>query len=202
MTISHPGYSSLSVPNASRLMESAKRMELVSSIMRFILSLLQVIIASKGLNLLPSHYPSFLIISKGVRTADLDMYAESLIYAYEHPQHKGTIKDAEASMQEENISCGDKITVYLGIEKGVVKDVKFDGIGCVISMGSADLLAAGLKGKRLDEVLKFGQGELLRLIGIDPGPVRMHCATLSLRAIKEALFAYAKKPVDSATKEL
>jgi nitrogen fixation NifU-like protein len=130
------------------------------------------------------------------------MYAESLIYTYEHPQHKGVIKGAEASMHEDNISCGDKITVYIKIEKGIAKDVKFDGAGCVISMGSADMLAEELKGKKLEDILKFGKGELLTLIGIDPGPVRMHCATLSLRAIKKALFSYEDKPVDSATKEL
>lgn len=130
------------------------------------------------------------------------MYAESLIYMYEHPQHKGIIKGAEASMHEDNISCGDKITVYIKIEKGIAKDVKFEGSGCVISMGSADMLAGELKGKALEEILKFGRGELLTLIGIDPGPVRMHCATLSLRAVKKALFSYEDKPVDSATKEL
>lgn len=134
--------------------------------------------------------------------ADLDMYAESLIYTYEHPQHKGIIKGAEASMHEDNVSCGDKITVYLKIDGDVVKEIKFDGVGCVISMGSADMLAEELKGKKLGEVLKFGKDELLKLISIDPGPVRMHCATLSLRAVRKALFSYENKPVDSATKEL
>lgn len=130
------------------------------------------------------------------------MYAESLIYTYEHPQHKGIIKGADASMHEENISCGDKITVYIKIEKGVAKEVKFDGTGCVISMGSADMLADELKGRKIAEILKFGKDDLLKLISIDPGPVRMHCATLSLRAVKKAIFSYEDKPVDPATKEL
>lgn len=130
------------------------------------------------------------------------MYAETLIYAYEHPQHRGVIKDSDASMHEENISCGDKITVYLKVDGGIVKDVRFDGVGCVISMGSADMLVDFLKGKRLDEVLKMDRDALLKLINIDPGPVRMHCATLSLRAIKKAIFTYEKKPVDTETKEL
>ncbi len=133
---------------------------------------------------------------------DLDMYAEALIYSYENPSNKGTIKNADASMHEENISCGDKITVYLSFEKGKVKDVKFEGSGCVISMGTASMLTDAIKGRSLEEIEKMNRNELLKLINIDPGPVRMHCATLSLRAIKKAVFKYENKPLDTATKEL
>ena len=156
---------------------------------------------SEVLNLLPAHYYCSFLEAQGVGT-DLDMYAEALIYTYEHPQHKGVMKDADACVREENISCGDKLTIYLKLEGGVVKDVKFDGAGCVISMGSADILADYLKGKKLAEVMKFGKDDLLKLISIDPGPVRMHCATLSLRAVRKAILDYEKKPLDLQTKEL
>ncbi len=131
-----------------------------------------------------------------------EMYAEILIQNYEHPSNKGTIAGATAQMDEENISCGDRITVYLTIDEGRIKDAKFDGAGCVISMGTASMLIDELKGKSLEDVEKMDKQYLLRLINIDPGPVRMHCATLSLRALKKAVLAYEKKPLDTATKEL
>lgn len=130
------------------------------------------------------------------------MYAESLIYTYEHPEHKKAMKDADMKMHEENISCGDKITIYIKLEKGVAKDVSFDGTGCVISMGSADMLADHLKGKSLKEIMSMDKDGLLKLINIDPGPVRLHCATLSLRAVRKAILDYEKKPMDAQTKEL
>lgn len=133
---------------------------------------------------------------------DLDMYAEELIYSYEHPKNKGVIDNATVDMHEENISCGDKVTVYLKIDGGKVADVKFDGSGCVISMGTSSILTDFLKGKSLEQIEAFDKKKLLELIAIDPGPVRMHCATLSLRAIKKAVFKYEKKPVDASTKEL
>jgi nitrogen fixation NifU-like protein len=105
-------------------------------------------------------------------------------------------------MHEENISCGDVITVYLALEGGKVKDVKFEGSGCVISMGTSSILTDFLRGKTIAEVEAFGKDKLLELISIDPGPARIHCATLSLRAIKKAVLEYDKKPVDAATKEL
>lgn len=133
---------------------------------------------------------------------DLDMYAEELIYNYEHPKNKGSMKSPEAQMHEENISCGDKITVYLSIQDGKVKDVKFDGSGCVISMGTASILTDFMKGKTIGEVEGFGKERLLELISIEPGPARIHCATLSLRAIRKALLEYEGKTIDTQTKEL
>jgi nitrogen fixation NifU-like protein len=132
----------------------------------------------------------------------LDMYAEQLIYHYEHPSNKRKMEDASVSMNEENISCGDAITVYLKLSSDRIEDVSFEGSGCVISMGSASMLTQELKGRTLAQLEKMQYGDLLKIIGIDPGPVRMHCATLSLRALKKAAFAFERKPIDTATKEL
>ena len=48
----------------------------------------------------------------------------------------------------------------------------------------------------------MGKEDVLKMISIDPGPVRMHCATLAMRAIKKAILAYENKPIDTKTKEL
>lgn len=135
-------------------------------------------------------------------TDDLGMYAEELIYNYEHPRNKGVMDNADTQMHEENISCGDRITVYLKIEGNKISDVAFEGAGCVISMGTASILTDFLKGKTLAEVEGFGKGELLELINIDPGPVRLHCATLSLRAIRKAVFMKEGKTPDRSTKDM
>ncbi|MDE1854845.1 MAG: SUF system NifU family Fe-S cluster assembly protein [Candidatus Micrarchaeota archaeon] len=132
----------------------------------------------------------------------LDIYAEQLIQHYEHPNNKRKMEDASVSMNEENVSCGDVITVYLKLNGDKIEDVSFDGNGCVISMGSASMLTEELKGKTLAQLEKMQYRDLLKVIGIDPGPVRMHCATLSLRALKKAAFAFERKPVDTSTKEL
>ena len=132
----------------------------------------------------------------------LDVYAEELIYNYEHPANKRQMEDPTISIKEENVSCGDVVTVYLKIDKDVVKDVSFSGSGCVISMGTANILMNSIKGKRLDELEKISRQDLLKLINIDPGPARMHCATLSLRAAKRAALEYEHKPMDRETKEL
>ncbi|VVB76926.1 Iron-sulfur cluster assembly scaffold protein IscU 2 [uncultured archaeon] len=132
----------------------------------------------------------------------LDMYAEELIYNYEHPSNKRKMDDATASTHEDNVSCGDAITVYLKIAKNKITDASFEGSGCVIAMGTASMLTEHLKGKSVGEVESMTKDDLLKVIGVNPGPVRMHCATLSLKAVKKAVFEHDHKPVDAETKEL
>ena len=132
----------------------------------------------------------------------LDMYAEELLNNYEHPKNKGKIADADISKHEDNVSCGDELTIYLKLEGGKVKDVKFEGSGCVISMGTASILTDNVKGKTLKELEQMKKEDVLDLIGIDPGPVRLHCATLSLRAIKIGVLEHEKKPLTADVREL
>jgi nitrogen fixation NifU-like protein len=132
----------------------------------------------------------------------LDLYAEEIISHYEHPHNKGEIKNPSISVHEYNPTCGDDITVYLDIEKDKIKDVKFSGVGCAISIASASMLTDFVKGKSLKEVESMGLPTVIELLGIDPGPARLKCATLSLRTVKEAAFMYQHKEVDKSTKEL
>lgn len=132
----------------------------------------------------------------------MNIYAEEIIAQYEHPHNKGKIANATTSFHEYNPTCGDDITVYMTIKDGKVSDVKFDGSGCAISVASASMLTDEIKGKHVEEVEKLGVQGLIDLIGIDPGPARLKCATISLKSIKKALFLYQHKEVDESTKEL
>lgn len=132
----------------------------------------------------------------------IDIYAEEIIAHYEKPHNTGEIHDPSISLHNNNPLCGDDITMYLVIEDSKIKDVKFKGTGCAISMASASMLTDFVKGKTLDEIEKMGVKTIIELIGIDPGPARLKCATLSLRTLKEATFMYEHKEVDKETKEL
>ena len=132
----------------------------------------------------------------------IDMYAEEIIAHYEKPHNKGEMKNPSVSMHEHNPLCGDDLTIYLKIDNGRIEDVRFSGSGCAISMASASMLTDFIKGKKLDDIDKMGLPTIIELLGIDPGPARLKCATLSLRTVKEASFLYQRKEVDSKTREL
>lgn len=119
----------------------------------------------------------------------MELYAEEIVAHYEHPHNKGKIDNPTNSFHDFNPLCGDDITVYLKVENGKIVDAKFDGVGCAISIGSASMLTDILKGKSIEEIKKMGPNDVIELLGIDPGPVRLKCATLSLRATQKALMA-------------
>ncbi|MDE1856505.1 MAG: SUF system NifU family Fe-S cluster assembly protein [Candidatus Micrarchaeota archaeon] len=132
----------------------------------------------------------------------MDLYAEEIISHYEHPHNKGKLDAENATFHEHNPLCGDEITIHLHIDNGRVDRISFEGNGCAISMGTASMLTDFIKGKTLEEVEKMGVSTVIDLLGIDPGPGRLKCATLSLKTLKEAIFVYEHKSVDSGTRNL
>lgn len=67
-------------------------------------------------------------------------------------------------------------------------DAKFSGRGCAISLASADLLLESIQGKTLADVKQLGKEDVLELLGIELGPVRLKCALLSLKVLKAGAY--------------
>ncbi len=132
----------------------------------------------------------------------LDIYAENLMQHYEKQHNRGRLSDFDVKVHEENTTCGDSMDLYLKVDKGRVKDVSFEGIGCIISMGSASITTDFVKGKSLKEIEKMDARTVIDIIGVDPGPARIHCATLAMRAVKSAVLKYEGKEMDEKTREL
>ena len=116
-----------------------------------------------------------------------DLYRDYILEHYRRPHNFGVIDDPTASFEGSNPLCGDRITMQLGIENGVVERVGFTGRGCAISQASASLLTDEIKGKPVAEVAAFRADDLLDLLGIDISPARLKCAMLSHETLHKAL---------------
>lgn len=120
----------------------------------------------------------------------VDMYAEEIIAYYEHPVNKNKMDDASGSYSDFNPVCGDKVTVYIKVENGKIEKMTFEGDGCAISMAAASMLTELVEGKSIEEVEAMGPADVIKMLKVDPGPVRIKCATLSLKALQKAVFVY------------
>jgi nitrogen fixation NifU-like protein len=122
--------------------------------------------------------------------ADMDdLYREVIIEHYKNPEHRGTLEPHDISFEDENPLCGDHIRIDLRVdEQGRVKEAAFDGHGCAISQASADLLLDSILGKSVEDVKKLGKDDVLDLLGIELGPVRLKCALLSLKILKAGVY--------------
>lgn len=117
-----------------------------------------------------------------------ELYRENILDHYKHPRNAGRLEEPAIAARELNPSCGDSVELFLMFDAcDRVADVKFEGRGCAVSMASVSLLTERIKGRPLADVLALGERDILGLLGIEVGPMRMKCAMLPLRALKSAL---------------
>jgi nitrogen fixation protein NifU and related proteins len=116
-----------------------------------------------------------------------DLYRDYILEHYRRPHNFGVIDAPTASFEGSNPLCGDRITLQIGVDGGVVERVGFTGRGCAISQASASLLTDEIKGKPLAEVEAFRADDLLDLLGIEISPARLKCAMLSHETLQKAL---------------
>lgn len=118
-----------------------------------------------------------------------DLYRELIIDRYKNPRFRGALDPHDITFEDDNPLCGDHIRIDLRIDgDDHVKEVAFDGHGCAISQASADLLAESIVGKSLDDVKKISKQDILDMLGIELGPVRLKCALLSLKVLKAGVY--------------
>jgi nitrogen fixation protein NifU and related proteins len=126
-----------------------------------------------------------------------DLYRELIIDRYKNPLYRGSLDPYDISFEDDNPLCGDHIRMDLRLDaEGKVAQVAFDGHGCAISQASADLLAESIIGKSLDEVKQLTKQDVLDLLGIELGPVRLKCALLSLKVLKAGVYGLGEADDD------
>ena len=118
-----------------------------------------------------------------------DLYREIIIERYKSPQYKGELDPHDISFEDENPLCGDHIRIDLRVDQsGKVTEAAFSGHGCSISQASADLLLESIIDKSLDDIKQLNRQDILDLLGIELGPVRLKCALLSLKVLKAGVY--------------
>jgi nitrogen fixation NifU-like protein len=117
-----------------------------------------------------------------------DLYQDNILDHYKHPRNYGTLEQPSHSRDELNPLCGDRLHMDLQVVDGVIEEVRFSGRGCAISQAAASMLTEELEGKHVDQALAIAKEDVLDLLGIPIGPVRLKCALLSLKALKAALY--------------
>ena len=139
--------------------------------------------------------------------SDLDeLYQELILDHNKNPRNFKALDSANRMAEGHNPLCGDKFTIYIKLEDGVVVDIGFQGSGCAISKASASLLTERIKGKNKTEAMNLFEiihdfltgdggtkidrrliGKLSALEGVRNFPSRVKCATLAWHTLKSAL---------------
>jgi len=118
-----------------------------------------------------------------------DLYREQIIDRFKNPRHRGELDPHDYTYEDDNPLCGDRLRIDVRTDgEDRVTEAAFSGVGCAISQASADLLTESIVGKSLDEVRRISKDDILEMLGIDLGPVRLKCALLSLKVLKAGVY--------------
>ncbi len=127
----------------------------------------------------------------------MNWYREDLLESYNSSKNRGDLKNPDFKVKNYNPSCGDLINLSGIIKNNTIKDIKFTGEGCVISLATADKLISFIINKDLNKILNFSKTDILDLVKIELGPTRLKCALLPLEAIKKGIESYLDSNVKS-----
>ncbi|WP_042222653.1 Fe-S cluster assembly sulfur transfer protein SufU [Oceanobacillus manasiensis] len=133
------------------------------------------------------------------------LYRQVIMDHYKSPRNKGSLEGDVLTVDMNNPTCGDRIQLQMQVENGIVKDAKFDGEGCSISMASASMMTQAIKGKEITDAIKLSKhfsdmmlgeeidtegldfGDMEALQGVAKFPARIKCATLPWKAMEKGV---------------
>ena len=141
-----------------------------------------------------------------------ELYQEVILDHNRRPHNFRIVDTATAKQEGYNPLCGDRLTLYLTVDHGVIKDAAFQGTGCAISKASASLMTDAIKGKSVEEARELFErfhdmitsdpaapaadlGKLSALAGVREFPTRVKCASLAWHTMKAAVVDKAAGPV-------
>jgi FeS cluster assembly scaffold protein NifU len=119
-------------------------------------------------------------------------YSEKVLDHFRHPRNVGTLEGDDISVgRVGNPVCGDLMEIYIKVENGRIKDIKFKTFGCGSAIATASMITELAMGKTIDEAMKITRKDVAdELDGLPP--IKMHCSNLATDALKDAIHNYQK----------
>ena len=124
------------------------------------------------------------------------MYSKKVLEHFTRPHNQGSMKKADATVTVGNPKCGDLMRFYLKVginTKGqeIIKDLKFETLGCGAAIATSSMATELAKGKTLDEAMKISKDQIAKELGGLP-KVKMHCSMLADEGLRRAIEEYRK----------
>lgn len=130
-----------------------------------------------------------------------DLFREHVLDHYRHPRNRGTLEHPDITYEDANPLCGDRMRIDVRLEDGRIGAVRFSGQGCSISQAAASMLCEAVEGKPVEEVRGLTRDDMLDMLGIELGPVRLKCGLLALKTLKAGLYGLKAWPGEEESEE-
>ncbi len=118
-------------------------------------------------------------------------YSEKAIEYYMNKVNVGELSEPDAHAIYTG-PCGDTMEIFLNVEDGVIKEAKFQAIGCAGAFSSGSALTERIIGMTLEEAEKIEEDEIIDYLGGIPAQ-KVHCTCLSKRTLQKAIKDYKER---------
>ncbi|WP_156276054.1 Fe-S cluster assembly scaffold protein NifU [Neomoorella glycerini] len=120
------------------------------------------------------------------------MYSEKVMDHFTNPRNVGEIENASGVGEVGNPVCGDIMRLYIQVEDGIIKDVKFKTFGCGAAIATSSMVTEMVKGKTIEEALQITNKAVAEALDGLPAQ-KMHCSNLAADALHKAIEDFQNK---------
>ena len=120
------------------------------------------------------------------------LYSEKVMDHFRNPRNVGEIENADGVGEVGNAKCGDIMKMYLKIDDGIIRDVKFETFGCGSAIATSSIATEMIKGKPVEEALQLSNKAVVEALDGLPA-YKLHCSVLAEEAVKAAVKDYYDK---------
>ena len=113
-------------------------------------------------------------------------YSEAFKNHIANPRNAGELADANASGEETNPVCGDRLRLSLRVREGRIEAAGFLAYGCPPTLVCGSVLTELIIGKTVAEALLLTRSELVTAVGGLPSR-KQHAAALAIETLQLAL---------------
>jgi nitrogen fixation NifU-like protein len=115
------------------------------------------------------------------------VYSSVIRERFRRPRYRGSLPAPDATFEDVNPLCGDRVRIECRIADGRVIDARHGGDSCAICAASADVLLEAVIGQSVDVASAVTVADLLERLQADVRASRMTCVTLPLTVLQGAL---------------
>ena len=113
-------------------------------------------------------------------------YSEAFRDHLAHPRNAGELPDANATAEETNPVCGDRLRLSLSIRNGLIEAARFLAYGCPATLSCGSALAEMLEGMTIEVALHLTRKEIVSAVGGLPSR-KQHAAALAIETLRAAI---------------
>ena len=133
-------------------------------------------------------------------------YSDIVLDHFKNPRNQGELERADAIGEVGNPVCGDMMKIYIKVGKNtqgkeIIKDIKFQTLGCGAAIAASSMLTELAKGKTLADAKKISREDIVKELGGLP-KVKIHCSVLAQDGLKKAIAQYLGEEYEGSSEEV